>query len=259
MTERGPAKSRAPCRGRKPPGLFRRGLAMTRRPVCLATRDIRDPDRDDILLARTRGTGSDAVTRAERCFAWRDFPEQAFATGQGMIGLAAEHGDERFDALRAEVLHPDRLAPGFPGTGSGTGGGPRSPTRCSTESCRTPVASVSRADPGASATNRRRSTAATTSEGIRPDGRVHGRLRRRSLRHGPGARSGMPAGKLATALPAEPGSTAPAADRPPASPQRHEGEENGPGTCPGETAQRREASVKCRRNPHAAPGGGYLA
>ncbi len=122
MTERGPAKSRAPCRGRKPPGLFRRGLAMTRRPVCLATRDIRDPDRDDILLARTRGTGSDAVTRAERCFAWRDFPEQAFATGQGMIGLAAEHGDERFDALRAEVLHPDRLAPGFPGTGSGTGG-----------------------------------------------------------------------------------------------------------------------------------------
>ena len=48
---------------------------------------------------------------AERCFASRDFPEQAFATVQGMIRLADDHDGPRVEALCAEAL--DRLASGF--------------------------------------------------------------------------------------------------------------------------------------------------
>ena len=50
-----------------------------------AVRDIRSPDYGDILLDRARRIGPNAVAWAERCFASRDFPEQAFATVQGMI------------------------------------------------------------------------------------------------------------------------------------------------------------------------------
>ena len=43
----------------------------------------------------------------------RDFPEQAFATVQGMIRLAADHDSARVDALCAEALDLNRLASGF--------------------------------------------------------------------------------------------------------------------------------------------------
>ena len=43
----------------------------------------------------------------------RDFPEQAFATVQGMIRLAEDHGGPRLDALCAEALDLNRLASGF--------------------------------------------------------------------------------------------------------------------------------------------------
>ena len=76
-----------------------------------AVRDIRKPDYADILLARARRIGPSALSWAERCFASRDFPEQAFATVQGMIRLAEDHGELRLDALCAEAL--DRLASGF--------------------------------------------------------------------------------------------------------------------------------------------------
>ena len=65
---------------------------------------------------------------------------------------------------------------------------PRSPTRSSIASSTTLTASTSRASPSESATSRRRSTAATTSEGARPGGRVHGRLRRRRRPNRRGAR-----------------------------------------------------------------------
>ena len=78
-----------------------------------AVRDIREPDYGDILLQRARGIGPNAVAWAERCFASRDFPEQAFATVQGMIRLAEDHGGERLDALCAEALDLNRLASGF--------------------------------------------------------------------------------------------------------------------------------------------------
>ena len=55
--------------------------------------DIREPDYGEILLARARDIGPN--TLAERCFASRDFPEQAFATVQGMIRLADDHGTPR--------------------------------------------------------------------------------------------------------------------------------------------------------------------
>ena len=45
-----------------------------------AVRDIREPDYGDILLERARKIGPNAVAWAERCFASRDFPEQAFAS-----------------------------------------------------------------------------------------------------------------------------------------------------------------------------------
>ena len=42
-----------------------------------AVRDIRKPDYGDILLARARRIGRNALAWSERCFASRDFPEQA--------------------------------------------------------------------------------------------------------------------------------------------------------------------------------------
>ena len=78
-----------------------------------AVQDIRKPDYGDILLGRARQIGPNAVVWAERCFASRDFPEQAFATVQGMIRLADDHGAERLDALCAEALDLNRLASGF--------------------------------------------------------------------------------------------------------------------------------------------------
>ncbi len=87
-------------------------------------RDIREPGWGDILLGRARRIGPNAVAWAERCFASRDFPEQAFTTVQGMIRLAADHGDERVDALCAEALDLDRLASGFLGDRTGNGIGP---------------------------------------------------------------------------------------------------------------------------------------
>ena len=78
-----------------------------------AVRDIRKPDYGDILLDRARRVGPSALAWAERCFASRDFPEQAFATVQGMIRLAEDHGEPRLDALCAEALDLNRLASGF--------------------------------------------------------------------------------------------------------------------------------------------------
>ena len=78
-----------------------------------AVRDIRKPDYGDILLERARRIGPNALTWAERCFASRDFPEQAFATVQGMIRLAEDHGGPCLDALCAEALDLNRLASGF--------------------------------------------------------------------------------------------------------------------------------------------------
>ena len=78
-----------------------------------AVRDIREPDYGDILLERARRIGPNALAWAERCFASRDFPEQAFATVQGMIRFAEDHDDARIDALCAEALDLNRLASGF--------------------------------------------------------------------------------------------------------------------------------------------------
>ena len=78
-----------------------------------AVQDIRRPDYGDILLGRARQIGPNALAWAERCFASRDFPEQAFATVQGMIRLADDHGGARLDALCAEALDLNRLASGF--------------------------------------------------------------------------------------------------------------------------------------------------
>ena len=78
-----------------------------------AVRDIRKPDYGDILLSRARRIGRNALAWSERCFASRDFPEQAFTTVQGMVRLADDHGRERIDALCAEALDLNRLASGF--------------------------------------------------------------------------------------------------------------------------------------------------
>ena len=78
-----------------------------------AVRDIRSPDYGETLLARARRIGRNARAWAERCFASRDFPEQAFTTVQGMVRLAEDHGRERVDALCAEALERNRLASGF--------------------------------------------------------------------------------------------------------------------------------------------------
>ena len=79
------------------------------RAVC----DIRRPDYGDILLDQARRIGANALAWTERCYASRDFPEQAFATVQGMIRLADDHGGDRLDALCAEALDLNRLASGF--------------------------------------------------------------------------------------------------------------------------------------------------
>ena len=92
-----------------------------------AVRDIREPDYGDILLARARKIGPNAVAWAERCFASRDFPEQAFATVQGMIRLADDHGGARLDELCAEALDLNRLASGFLRERIKHGGGPDRP------------------------------------------------------------------------------------------------------------------------------------
>ena len=89
-----------------------------------AVRDIREPDYGDILLEQARGIGPNALSWAERCFASRDFPEQAFATVQGMIRLAETHDGPRIDALCAEALDLDRLASGFIRERLRNGGGP---------------------------------------------------------------------------------------------------------------------------------------
>ena len=78
-----------------------------------AVQDIRKPDYGDILLGRARRIGPNALAWAERCFASRDFPEQAFATVQGMIRLADDHDDARLEALCSEALDLNRLASGF--------------------------------------------------------------------------------------------------------------------------------------------------
>ena len=78
-----------------------------------AVRDIREPDYGDILLGRARRIGPHALSWAERCFASRDFPEQAFASVQGMIRLADAHDGARVDAACAEALDLDRLGAGF--------------------------------------------------------------------------------------------------------------------------------------------------
>ena len=78
-----------------------------------AVRDIREPNYGDILRERARRIGPNALAWAERCFASRDFPEQAFATVQGMIRLAEDHDGPRIDALCAEALDLNRLASGF--------------------------------------------------------------------------------------------------------------------------------------------------
>ncbi len=78
-----------------------------------AVRDIRKPDWGDILLEQARRIGPRARAWAERCFASRDFPEQAFATVQGMIRLADDHGNDRIETLCGEALDLNRLASGF--------------------------------------------------------------------------------------------------------------------------------------------------
>ena len=78
-----------------------------------AVRDIRSPDWGTILLSQARRIGPHAGAWAERCFASRDFPEQAFATVQGMIRLADDHGHDRLEALCGEALDLNRLASGF--------------------------------------------------------------------------------------------------------------------------------------------------
>ncbi len=92
-----------------------------------AVRDIREPDYGDILLERARKVGPNALAWAERCFAARDFPEQAFATVQGMIRLAESHDDARLDALCAEALDLNRLASGFLRERIKNGGEPNRP------------------------------------------------------------------------------------------------------------------------------------
>ena len=78
-----------------------------------AVRDIRSPDWGNILLSQARRIGPLAGAWAERCFASRDFPEQAFATVQGMIRLADDHGADRLETLCGEALDLNRIASGF--------------------------------------------------------------------------------------------------------------------------------------------------
>ena len=89
-----------------------------------AVRDIRNPDYGDILLGQARGIGPNASAWAERCFASKDFPEQAFTTVQGMIRLAEKHGFARLDAVCVEALELERFASGFLRDRLGNGGEP---------------------------------------------------------------------------------------------------------------------------------------
>jgi len=78
-----------------------------------AVRDIRNPDYGEMLLARARRIGANALAWAERCMASRDFPEQAYTAVQGMTRLAETHGDARVDAICSEALDLNRLASGY--------------------------------------------------------------------------------------------------------------------------------------------------
>ena len=78
-----------------------------------AVRDLREPDYASLLLARARRIGPNALAWAERCFASRDFPEQAFATVQGMTRLAETYECARIDALCVEALDLNRFVSGF--------------------------------------------------------------------------------------------------------------------------------------------------
>ena len=91
-------------------------------------RDIRRPDHRGIPLARARRIGENALARAERCMASRDFPERAYAAVRGTVRLAETHGGGRVDAARAEALDADRLASGFLRDRLGNGG-PAAPAR----------------------------------------------------------------------------------------------------------------------------------
>ena len=94
--------SRASARGRLGPSPFL--SRFLRKLDARRLRHIREPDYGDILRERARGIGPNALAWAERCFALRDFPEQAFATVQGMIRLAEDHDSARVDAICAEAL-----------------------------------------------------------------------------------------------------------------------------------------------------------
>lgn len=78
-----------------------------------AVRDIRNPDYGDFLLRQAHSIGPNASVWAERCFASRDFPEQAYTTVQGMIRLAERYGNNRLDALCAEAIDIERFASGY--------------------------------------------------------------------------------------------------------------------------------------------------
>ena len=89
-----------------------------------AVRDIRSPDHRGIPLARARRIGENALARAERCMASRDFPERAYAAVRGTVRLAETHGCGRVDAARAEALDANRLASGYLRDRLGKGAGP---------------------------------------------------------------------------------------------------------------------------------------
>ena len=78
-----------------------------------SVRDIRNPDYGDFLLGQARAIGANASAWAARCFASKDFPEQAFTTVQGMISPAEKHGFARLDALCVEALALELFASGF--------------------------------------------------------------------------------------------------------------------------------------------------
>jgi len=78
-----------------------------------AVRDIRRPDYGDIPPGRARRIGRNALARAERCMASRDFPGQAYAAVQGMCRLAGTHGNGRVGAACAGALDASRLASGL--------------------------------------------------------------------------------------------------------------------------------------------------
>ena len=78
-----------------------------------AVRGIRDPDYQDFLLDKARRIGEEALSWAECCMASRDYPEQAFRSVQGMIGLVGEHGNQRVNEACVEALAHNRFGSGF--------------------------------------------------------------------------------------------------------------------------------------------------